>query len=456
MMKTRLSLLLVCVWMMTLLAACGGGNDAKIESGDNKAATGSATPAASVTPAPKKDPVELVFYSASGDFDNDGFMNMFGNKIKEKFSHVTVKFLPYNANNVMAKMVTSNETLDILYYSSGQTSELLQYGLETDISDLVKKYNFDLSRMEPTAIDFQKKIANGGIYGIPIFNTSMTLYYNKDLFDKFGVKYPKDGLNWDELYDLAKQLSRTEGSVKYPGLAQSMSHGMIMNQYSLPYTDPATNKVNFTTDTFKKLFEQMSKFYALPGNGVDKSNVDHVSQVNLFDKDKRAAMFLGLSTFSTVRYKDTMSWDAASFPVLKEKPDLGPQAYPTYFYITKTSKYKEQAFEVISYLASDEFQSYLAKNAMFPALKNRDSVMKDFAANAPYMKGKNINALLPKTFAPIAMSTKAQLLSATKAYNALLPSWNSVLLGEKDINTALREADEKGNKDVAALLETMK
>ncbi|GAA3403186.1 ABC transporter substrate-binding protein [Paenibacillus hodogayensis] len=455
--KRWLALSAASLLAVSLTACSGSGKD---ENG-NKGADGTAPspaqqPKTAAKLEPKKDSVELVFYSASGDFDNDGFMKMFGNKIKEKFPHVTVKFLPYNSANLMDKMIAAGQTLDILYYSTGQTGDLLDYKLQYDISDLVKGYGFDLEKLEPTAVDFQRKLAKGGLYGLPVFNNTLTLFYNKDLFDKFGVPYPKDGLTWDGLYDIAKTMSRVDGGEQYHGLTLSMSHSMLLNQLSLPYIDATTQKVNFDSDTFKKLFDTWTSMYQIPGNEVDKKTVDFGSQVNMFDKDKKAAMFMGLSALGPSRFKEAVNWDVASYPVFADKPGVGPQPYPSYFYVTNTSKYKEQAFEVIAYLASEEFQLHLAKNGLLPALKNRDEAMKQYGADIPYLKTKNASALMPKQFAPLSMTTKEQLLANTKAYNSLLPAYNAVVLKEKDKNTALREAEEQGNKDIAAFLETKK
>lgn len=425
--------------LVLTVSACGGGGT----KGGNAGAGGGEA-------AAKKEPVELVFYSTSGD-DMDWFMSKFGNKIKEKFPHVTPKFIPETETDpdlAMNKLVTTGQvqSLDIVFFSSGHSKYLLDYEMQYDISDLIKKYKYDLNRMEPTTVEFLRMIGNGGIYGLPVFNNTMALFYNKDLFDKFGVRYPKDGLTWDELYDLAKTMSRTDGSLQYQGITLSMSHTMLTNQFSIPFTD-AQNKVNYTSDDFTKMFTAWTRFYQLPGNEVTKQTVNYNVQVNAFDKEKRIAMFLGLAALGSGRFKDVVNWDVASFPVYKEKPEIGPAPYPTLFYITKMSKHKEQAFEVLDYLTSDEFQRHLSRSGLFPALKNRDA-MKEYGQDLPFMKNKNVNGYLPKQFASMAKPSAFQ----SAAQTPLNEAFSAVLLKEKDINTALREAEEKANKAVQTKL----
>jgi multiple sugar transport system substrate-binding protein len=289
-------------------------------------------------------------------------------------------------------------------------------------------------------------LASGGIYGLPVFNNTITTFYNKDLFDKFGVPYPKDGMTWDDVYDLSRKMARTDGNVKYQGFTLSMSHNMLVNQLSIPYTDKQ-NKVPFATDEFKKLFDMWTRFYHLPGNEVDSKTVSYSVQVNKFDQEKTIAIYLGLAALGPARFKDNFNWDVVSFPEWKDKPGIGPQPYPTYFYITKMSKKKEAAFEVVSYLTSDEFQRHLARNGLFPALKSRDA-MKEFGQDIPYLKTKNFNSFLPAKFA--SPSAPSDFVSIGAKH--LTTAFNAVSLKTKDINTALREAEEAANKEIQTKL----
>ncbi|TMV50854.1 extracellular solute-binding protein [Paenibacillus mesophilus] len=432
-MKSLLALGMIAA-VVTACSGNGPGSAAGTADGGGKAAEKS------------KEPVELTFYSESGDFDADGFMKMFGKKIKEKFPHVTPRFIPRVTGTSMEKLITSGETLDIVYLSSGQTNFLTDVQLQYDISELIKTNKYDIGRLEPTAVDIQRLLANGGIYGLPVFNNTITTFYNKDLFDKFGVAYPKDGMTWDDMYDLARKMARTDGTQKYQGFTLSMSHNMLVNQLSIPYTDKQ-NKVTFTTDEFKKLFDMWTRFYHLPGNEVDSKTVSYSVQVDKFDKEKSIALYLGLAALGPARFKENLNWDVVSFPEWKDKPGIGPQPYPTYFYITKMSKKKEAAFEVVAYLTSDEFQRHLARNGLFPALKNRDA-MKEFGQDIPYLKTKNFNSFLPKKFASPAAPSAFVSIGAKH----LTTAFNAVSLKTKDVNTALREAEEAANKEIQTKL----
>lgn len=446
MMKKKMRLAAGFLAVGMAVAGCGGQAPAGENGGTSgSGATGSG---ASAGQESKQEPVELVFYSTSGDFDDNGFKKTFGDLIKAKFPHVTPTFIALNKDTSLEKLITTGQPIDILFNSIGQTSEtLLHYKMETDLTELIRKKNYDLSRLEPVTVDIQKQIAGGGIYGLPVFTTTLAFYYNKDLFDKFGVAYPTDDMTWDDTYELARKMSRTDGSTQYRGLSISFSHTSLLNARSVPYVDPKTNKATFTGDAFKSVFETLTRFYEIPNNEVTKDTVGYTQQIQSFDKTQTTSMFLALSTLGAVRFKEALNWDVVTYPVDKAQPNVGPQSYPTYFYINNASKHKEAAFDVIAYLTTDEFQEHLAKNGVFPVLKNRDA-MKSYGAELPFMKGKNTQAFLPKQFAAAAPVSKYQNVAFTNLNNA----YNAVLLKEKDINTALREQEEKTNKDIEALL----
>lgn len=423
-----------------LTTACSGG--------------GSPSPGATETgkdkPAEqKKEPVELVFYSQVADYD-ETFMEVFGNMIQKKYPHITVKHLKAGSNKV-ADVVATGQTIDVMFMSIGQADTLTTYDYQYDISELIKTRKFDLSKLEPSAVELQKGFANNGMYGLPVFTNTLGLFYNKNIFDKFGVEYPKDGMNWDQLKDLAKRLSRSEGGVNYNGLVMSSSANIVLNQFSAAYLDPATKKSIFTTDNFKKAFELLTSVSKIPGNELNAQNWSLAGQQKMFFQDQSAAMLLHFVVLSLSTLKDQFNWDIATYPQLADKPGVGPQSYPTYFYVTKTGKHKEDAFDAIAYLTSEEFQSHLAKKGMLPILKDRVAGMAQFGQDVPTLKNKNVKALLPEKFAPSALTKVEIVKGQSPGHTAFFEAYQNVVLGTKDTNTALREAGEKLDQKLADL-----
>lgn len=392
------------------------------------------------------DPVELVFYSTSGDFaTEEHFMEVIGGPIQTQFPHVTPKFILYESGSQLETMVTIGETIDILFNSSGMTPDtLLKYDMQFDISELISKYDFDLNVLEPTTIEIQRMFSGGGIYGLPVFTTTNTMYYNRDLFDRFGVEYPADDMTWEEVYQMAETMSRTEDGVDYRGLIISPTHSFRLNALSVPYIDPETNQTTFETDLFKRMLETYTKIYEANGILFPAGQASYGPQLATFDKDQTTAAFIGLSTLGAVRFKDTINWDVATHPVYADQPDIGPQSYPTYFYITNMTEHKDIAFQVTAFMTSEGYQYHLAREGIMPVLKDTGFI-EEFGMNVPYYNGKNINALLPKKYAdPMPISPYRSI-----AEPILRRKYEEVITAQKDINTALREAKEEADKAIA-------
>jgi multiple sugar transport system substrate-binding protein len=426
--------------LIVALAGCGSNTGGASESsGKSPVPQGQPNNPADLVKQVSEKKAELIIGSSSGG-NNDAFMRDFGIKIGEKFPNYTIKYI----DGSFKTYIESGQSYDIFISSAGLTpASVLTYNLQSDISDLVKKYSFDLTKLEPSTIEIQRQYANGGIYGLPVSTTSAALFYNKDLFDRFGVPYPKDGLTWDELYELAKKMTRSDSGVAYKGLTMAFQHMMLLNQLSAPHIDSTTFKSLFTENRFIQAFENMARFYKIPGNELPSNTFYLDNQQLPFYKDKTVAMLLTLST-GGVNFGD-LNWDMAKFPVFKDKADTGPQTYPNYFYMTSTSKQRDAAFQVLSYVASEEFQQWQIRSGTPSILKDQSKFASQFGIDQPVYKGKHIGVILPEKFAAPTMKTLYQA-TADKEMLAALGAYSA----GQDVNTALREASERVDKTIAA------
>jgi multiple sugar transport system substrate-binding protein len=386
---------------------------------------------------PNEQPIELVFYGGQSNWTDEMFWALYGNLIKKKFPHITPKFIP-NTQTPLKNLVTTGETVDLmLVTTSGAKDNILDYNFQTDISDLIKESKFDLNRFDPSIINVQRDMAKGGIYALPAFVQIPILFYNRDIFDKFGMPYPKEGMNWDEAYDLAAKVSRSEGGVKYYGLYTNPIYHLKTSQLPLSLVDPKTNKALYDDQT-KRVLENFVRFFRIPGYEA----VEGMVQEKMFFKDKNLAMWPHFTNLSR-RIPEDLNWDAVSLPYYPEAMGVAPAADPYFLFVTSTSKYKKQAFEVSAYLTSVEVQIELAKEGFTPIIRDK-AVQDAFGKNNKSYEGKNVSAFFPKNMAPApAYSPYYSLADAT-----LNTEFNNVSLGKKDMNTALRDFVEAANKKI--------
>ena len=82
-------------------------------------------------------------------------------------------------------------------------------GLFLPQNDYVKAHS-DFSDFAPSLFD--QASFKGNIYYIPISWNNIMINYNRDLFDKAGVAYPKEGWTWDDFRATAKALTVKDAS----------------------------------------------------------------------------------------------------------------------------------------------------------------------------------------------------------------------------------------------------
>jgi multiple sugar transport system substrate-binding protein len=131
-------------------------------------------------------------------------------------------------------------------------------------------------------------------------------------------------------------------------------------------------------------------------------------------------------------------------PQLKEKPGISGSNKPLYFMVSKSGKHKEQAFAAISYLmSSKEAQMTMSENGKMSVLLDPD-IQKAFGTKLEILKGRNAAAVYKHKMADLPytnMYNRSALLD-------LIGAGTNVLNGKEDINTALRNAEEKANKTI--------
>jgi multiple sugar transport system substrate-binding protein len=183
--------------------------------------------------------------------------------------------------------------------------------------------------------------------------------------------------------------------------------------------------------------------------GMPYSKVDRPQ----FIKEKTAAMILyNIDFIGTLIQEEIngnkMNWDMATYPSFPEAPGKSARSVSHVLMIAKSGKHKDEAFQVLSLVTSDkEVQSTSSRKGRVSAL-NDPEIRKLFGADLSNFQGKNAQDIFKATPAP----NPAPTLYGNIAENPLNEAANNVLTGKMDINTALRQAEEKHNQ----LIDSMK
>jgi multiple sugar transport system substrate-binding protein len=441
----------MCLVAMAALSGCAG--NAANES------AGSANPAASGNQAPGEKPQEapsvakgytggqvelLVMDVNAGMFTNpDYFESFFQRPLKEKYPQITLKI----TNQKLGELIASGNTPDIVLVSNPSFRTLLDLELPDDLTAFAKDNKVDLGKIEPAIKNELDKLGNGKLYGIPFEMNYGAMVYNKDLFDKFNVPYPRDNMTWDDALAAAKKLTKSDGGANYFGMIPPDLRSMFW-QYNLPVANAATKKATLTTSDHAKVFTLLKQFYEIPGY-VQKGTFKH-SVVDEFFKDQTVGMYPGwvngmLTWFKQAGSYDKFKWDITSFPTFADRPGLGAQTDFHMAVVNKAGKHKDAAYQVLLGILSDEVQMRVSEEGRL-SIYSDPKYHEAYAKDSDIYKGKNLQAIFKVKPAPVPPGT----IYDDQINKMLNNEVSDNVVKGMDVNTALRQAEEKANTDIAA------
>lgn len=422
-------------------AGCGQGGGQTAADGSN---VSNPPNAAKVEDTFSKDPVTVTLLSNGAGINTDEDLNnIIVKPVHMKYPNITIQLVKGRSLN---DIIASGDTPDLIATSNYYLYSLLQLGLGSDLNDFVKQQNIDLNRFEPETIKVLKQFGNNGeLYGIPYSMNYGIMAYNKDIFDKFGVPYPKDQMTWSQVIELARKLTRESDGTNYIGLDPGQAVNLT-RAYALPTVDDKKEHAVLTSDGYKKVFSMIRQIYDIPGMIDPKADYTK-DNIDRFLKDQRVAMMpywldaLTSRVLPLVQQGKNFNWDLVSYPSYDDRPGVGREVDFHLLMVTPTSKNKEAAYRVIMAMISDEAQMELNKGGSLTALKD-PAIKKQFASNMKIYDGKNVSGIFSVAPGSLPKATEYD----AKIYSFLGNAMKSVISNNTDINTALRDANEQAEK----------
>lgn len=392
------------------------------------------------------EPVTLKFYVNVTRLSELEYQQIYVEPLKKKYPHITLQKLEGD----LGQLVAAGEIPDLIMSDNDWHMPLKQLDLPADLTELVKKMKLDLSAFKPETIQAIHNLdPKGGLEGIPFDLNTGALFYNKDLFDKFGVAYPKDDMLWKDILELSKKLTRKEDGVQYIGWDPRFPDHLF-SPYSQPFVDPKTNKALVDTPNLRKVLDLFQQVYQQSGYIGAKN--EYTYGPDGFTKTHILAMqadWVGKLISDLLQAETTgikMNWDMASEPRFEDTVGKGRHALADMLVITKPSKYKEQAMQVIQMMISREQQIMLTRTGRLTAL-NDSEIISQFGANFPSLQGKNMRAVYKNP----PVQTPSPHLADKEVQTIIRAMRKEMAIGKKDVNTVLREGQEKADKKLAEM-----
>lgn len=348
------------------LVATGCSSSTKPSSNVDQTATASATGEGKSTEQ-KKENVTITMSYWGSDFDK-----IRNEKIKAEFvkvhPEIDVQFIQISNDAYSQKMLAtmaSGEPYDVIQLAEAFYSFASKGTLE-DLTPYIQRDKLDLKQYYQAAVDAYSY--KGKVMGIPMRMGSMMLFYNKSLFDQAGVSYPTDNWSYSDLLNAAKKISDPANGVF--GLNAPNSWWANYGAFIKPRGGSllSADRAAFTLDS-KESIEGLTFMQNLIWKDHVAPQPKEVPQgVDLWSSGKLGMMIDGpwWVLDSQTKVKD-FAWDIALPP--KDKVAAVP-LFSNAFHITKASKHKDAAWEVLKFWTGKTGQSILAtEHGDVPSLK---------------------------------------------------------------------------------------
>lgn len=371
--------------------------------------------------------------------------------IEEEFPHVTLEYVDGQTDHPQTYegLIAAGVIPDLVQMGQvNQIAVLEDPGLAYNHDELIEQTGFDLNRFESFIIEYARNrdpSQEGGLYAIPNGRAVYSLHYNKDVFDSLGVDYPTDGMTWDEVIELAEDLTREFNGIQYRGLDLDVPSDAI-TQFSENSINPETNEVLIAeSDAYRKYLEMVETVVSIPGNYPDENPGDLLHNWGAAFGEEDIAMAPARTHFGWLA---TDNIDIVTYPVWEGYEGLMSVANGGAYAVTEPSEHKELALEIIEFLMSDQLQLEEAKTGGHPSVLSSSEIQEAFAQDNPEINEKNIESLF--------LHENAVGPSKLPQYDdgVLWTSAIEYVNSGRDINEFLRILQEQAEENVRQAMET--
>jgi len=389
---------------------------------------------ASCTTQPKVDEnkVHLVF---STFLKEEVFNSQIKQPVEAKFPEIELRydwensFITEGLSNAreigdIRHSLVRDSTMDVDYIPDFPGSGFFD---AEDLTPYIESNQLDISHINRKIWNHAESLQTHGELAIlPYSRKLLAMYYNKQIFDKYGVEYPRDGMTWNEVLALARQLPS--------GVRLDLSINAWINlvyQLGIDWQDHTGNLQGIREKWMRivALYEEVAglpgyRYWQFPMSASDRDN----GYMNNFEHNE-IAMSISPYWYITSRnnYRDRrfilqdavqagIDMDVVTYPVFADYPNQQPVRIEQALQLNADSTHKEEAFRVMAYLLSGEHQLSISKQGVGSVLDNAD-VKESFAAAVPEVQDRNVMAYFPPSRTDNLK--KGQLLEAYEVRNKI-------------------------------------
>lgn len=268
--------------------------------------------------------------------------------IKVDFMHI-----PQNYFQKIHLLFASNTAPDVIFINNLYLPIYANAGLLEELNTDDNFYPQSLN-----ALSWQ-----GKLYAIPRDVSNLVIYYNKDMFLKKHIPFPKQNWTFDDFLQTSKKLtdkntfgiSFEEDPLFYLPYLMSNGGGFLPEEINKAESQEA---INFYADL-------RNKYHTAPKKNESAS----ATMAQLFLQERIGMYLSGRWMVPKLREEASFDWDIAQFP--KGTKGSIVQLDASGWAISKSSKHKAEALKLINYLSDEKsIEKFTQSGLIVPARKD--------------------------------------------------------------------------------------
>lgn len=338
--------------------------------------------------------------------------------------------------------IAGNSAPDVFYWCDTILPPLVEKKSIIDLMPFIEKdKEIEVDIYFPKVIEGLRY--NGKLYGLPIYFGIEALVYNKDLFDKEGLKYPDDTWTWEDFTHASVKLTKRDVKDK------ASQYGALLPEYDMvirsfggdffdkEVTKPVLDSVN-TREALQFLLDLQDKHKVVPAMRELEGEDKFKSGVQMF-MTNRIGMFIAPSfILATLNEIKNFKWDIASIPVRQGYPRVSPFATGNVS-ISSQCKNPEIAWEFAKFIAGKEGTGIFGKGRnCIPPIK--EVAYETFVVPPPDNIKVYVDAI--EYALPILKVTWANEFRNT----VVKPETDLLFLGKRSVDDTIKNITKGANK----------
>ena len=363
--KRSISFALAAVLAFSLLAGCASGQTPASSAPEGSASAAPESAAVSQAPAEK---VKLTVYGWHAE-RADSYKKI-GEMFTEKYPNLEMNFEAKASDqyySLLNTAIQAGEAPDLFTSHGNKTadlSQLIAIGACVPLDGQIDLTGFPEIMIKKTLYDGKMYMSPGAFYD------TEPVYYNKTLFDKYGLSEPK---TYDELLGICDTLLSngitpfTIGS-KEVWAALWFPNVLVTTLAPDWVNDLSAGKAGFSDPRFVEAYKQMQVFIDKGYFGKDYLSTDGKAATFQFSSGKAAMVVDG--SWAASGYADAQDEISVFYMPDREgkRVMLASQDTSTGFSIYSKSEHQEDAINLLNFLMSQEACQVLAQaNLNVPA-----------------------------------------------------------------------------------------